>query len=89
MMVLFVRMDVVIVDFIKNGGGSFWMVQYLCSFFFDEKVYFNSLYWCQGDMIEEFWIFDEVGGEKMFDVFLFVMISECIFFGVEEFFYNM
>lgn len=88
-MALLARTDAVIVDLTKNGGGSPRMVQYLCSFFFDKKVHLNSLYWRQGDTTEEFWTLDEIGGEKMPDVPLFVMTSEYTFSGAEEFSYNM
>ena len=88
-MALLHRTDAVIFDLRKNGGGSPRMVQYLCSFFFDEKVHLNSLYWRQGDETEEFWTLDEVGGVKMPDVPLFVITSDRTFSGAEEFSYNM
>lgn len=83
------RTDAVIFDLRKNGGGSPRMVQYLCSFFFDEKVHLNSLYWRDGDRTEEFWTLDEVGGDRMPDVPLFVITSNGTFSGAEEFSYNM
>ncbi|MEL6655651.1 MAG: S41 family peptidase [Bacteroidota bacterium] len=88
-MALLDRTDAVIFDLRRNGGGSPRMVQYLCSFFFDEKVHLNSLYWREGDVTEEFWTLDEVGGVKMPDVPLFVMTSDRTFSGAEEFSYNM
>ena len=81
--------DAMIVDLRKNGGGSPAMVQYLCSYFFDERTHLNSLYWRKGDRTEEFWTLDEVGGEKMGDVPLFVLTSSRTFSGAEEFAYNM
>ncbi|NRB47648.1 MAG: S41 family peptidase [Saprospiraceae bacterium] len=81
--------DAIIVDLRKNGGGSPAMVQYLCSYFFDERVHLNSLYWRQGDRTQEFWTLDEVGGKKLPDVPLFVLTSSRTFSGAEEFSYNM
>ncbi len=81
--------DAIIVDLRKNGGGSPAMVQYLCSYFFDERVHLNSLYWRQGDRTEEFWTLDQVGGKKLPDVPLFVLTSSRTFSGAEEFSYNM
>lgn len=81
--------DAFIVDLRKNGGGSPAMVQYLCSYFFNERVHLNSLYWRQGDQTEEFWTLEEVGGKKMPDVPLFVLTSSRTFSGAEEFSYNM
>jgi len=83
------RSDAVIVDLTKNGGGSPAMVQYLCSYFFDKVVHLNSLYWRDGDRTQEFWSLEKVGGEKMPDVPLFVIISNKTFSGAEEFSYNL
>ena len=65
------------------------MVQYLCSYFFDERVHLNSLYWRRGDRTEEYWTLEEVGGKKLPDVPLFVLTSSRTFSGAEEFSYNM
>ncbi|MFZ1786796.1 MAG: S41 family peptidase [Saprospiraceae bacterium] len=81
--------DAVIIDLTKNGGGDPAMVQYLCSYFFAQKLHLNSLYYREGDRTEEFWTLVEVGGNKMVDIPLFVMIGEETFSGAEEFSYNM
>lgn len=81
--------DAIIIDLRNNGGGSPDMVQYLCSYFFAEKVHLNSLYFRQGDRTIDFWTLDEVGGTKMPDVPLFVLTSDQTFSGAEEFSYNM
>ena len=88
-MKLMARTDAVIVDLSKNGGGSPIMVQYLCSYFFDQKIHLNSLYWREGNETREFWTLDEVDGIKMPDVPLFIITSNRTFSGAEEFSYNM
>ncbi len=88
-MKLMSRTDAVIIDLSKNGGGSPRMVQYLCSYFFDQKLHLNSLYFREGNRTEEFWTLDKVGGDKMPDVPLFVITSDRTFSGAEEFSYNM
>ena len=88
-MYLMASTDAIIIDLRKNGGGDPSMVQYLCSYFFDEKVHLNSLYWREGDRTDDFWTLDEVGGQKMPDVPLFVLTSSRTFSGAEEFAYNM
>ncbi len=88
-MKLMSRTDAIIIDLRKNGGGSPSMVQYLCSYFFDEKLHLNSLYWREGNETREFWTLDKVGGIKMPEVPLFVMTSSRTFSGAEEFSYNM
>lgn len=81
--------DAIIIDLRKNGGGDPATVQYLCSFFFEEKLHLNSLYWREGDRTHEFWTLDKVGGKKMPDVPLFVLTSDRTFSAAEEFSYNM
>lgn len=81
--------DAIIIDLRNNTGGSPVMVQYLCSYFFDEHLNLNNLYFRRGDELHEFWTLDEVGGIKMPDVPLFVMTSDKTFSGAEEFAYNM
>ncbi len=88
-MKLLSQADAIIIDLSKNGGGDPAMVQYLCSHFFDEKVHLNSLYFREGDRTIEFWTLDEVEGEKLPDVPLFVITSSRTFSGAEEFSYNM
>jgi hypothetical protein len=88
-MKLISRTDAVIIDLSKNGGGSPNMVQYLCSYFFDQKLHLNSLYWREGNETREFWTLDEVGGNKMPDIPLFVITSKRTFSAAEEFSYNM
>lgn len=83
------RADAIIIDLTQNGGGSPRMVQYLCSYFFDDHRHLNSLYWRQGDVTEEFWTLEQVNGTKLPDVPLFVMTSNRTFSGAEEFSYNM
>ncbi|MCR9286446.1 MAG: S41 family peptidase [Bacteroidetes bacterium] len=88
-MKLMSRADAIIIDLSKNGGGSPNMVQYLCSYFFDQKLHLNSLYYREGDRTEEFWTLEKVEGEKMPEVPLFVITSSRTFSGAEEFSYNM
>lgn len=88
-MKLLSKSDAIIVDLRKNGGGSPAMVQYLCSYFFDEKIHLNSLYWRRGDRTEDFYTLDTVNGKKLPDVPLFIMTSNYTFSGAEEFSYNM
>ncbi|HYF03080.1 MAG TPA: S41 family peptidase, partial [Patescibacteria group bacterium] len=81
--------DAIIIDLRKNGGGSPEMVQYLCSYFFDEKVHLNSIYHREGNWTKDYWTLEKVNGKKMPDVPLFVLTSNYTFSGAEEFSYNM
>lgn len=88
-MSLIAMTDAVIIDLSQNGGGDPAMVQYLCSYFFDEVVHLNSLYFRESGDTIKFHTLEEVGGEKMADVPLFVITGERTFSGAEEFSYNM
>ena len=88
-MKLMSQADAVIIDLTHNGGGDPSTVQYLCSFFFEEIIHLNSLYYRQGERTVEYWVLPEVGGRKMADIPMYVMISEETFSGAEEFSYNM
>ncbi len=81
--------DAVIIDLRKNGGGDPATVQYLCSYFFNERLLLNSLYWREGDQTEEFWTLEQVKGDKLPDVPLFILTSNFTFSAAEEFSYNM
>ena len=88
-MKLLSQTDAVIIDLTKNGGGDPSMVQYLCSYFFDKKTHLNSLYYREGDRTQEYWTLEKVGGKKMVDIPLFIMIGEETFSAAEEFSYDM
>ncbi|MFC3092861.1 hypothetical protein DRW07_01410 [Alteromonas sediminis] len=88
-MSLLASSDALIIDLRKNGGGSPSTVQYLCSYFFDEKLLLNSLYWREGDVTDEFWTLESVNGQKLPEIPLYVLTSRRTFSGAEEFSYNM
>jgi predicted negative regulator of RcsB-dependent stress response len=80
---------VIIFDLRKNGGGNPDLIQYICSYFFDQPTHLNSLYWRKGDRTQEFWTYDQVEGKKMVDIPLYILTSNRTFSGGEEFCYNM
>jgi tetratricopeptide (TPR) repeat protein len=88
-MKLLAHSDAVIFDLRRNGGGNPNTIRLICSYFFDESTHLNSLYWREGDRTEEFWTLEEVEGERMADVPLFVLTSDYTFSGAEEFAYNL
>jgi len=81
--------DAIIIDLRHNLGGNPTMVQFLCSYFFDQPVHLNSIYWRRGDYTEEFWTFDSLEIKKRPDVPVFVLTSKKTFSGGEEFAYNL
>lgn len=81
--------DSMIIDLRKNGGGDPQMVQYLCSFFFKDRLLLNSLYWREGNVTNEFWTLDKVSGDKLPEMPLYILTSGYTFSAAEEFSYNM
>jgi tetratricopeptide (TPR) repeat protein len=81
--------DALIIDLRTNTGGSVQMVQYLCSYFFDQPTRLNNYYWRRGDYQEEFWSLDSVNGKQRPDVPLIILIGPETFSAGEEFAYNL
>jgi C-terminal processing protease CtpA/Prc len=77
-----------IIDLRRNGGGSPDMVQYLCSYFFDDRIHLNSLYYRTTNQTTDYYTI-AVNGKKMPKVPLFILTSTLTFSGAEEFCYNM
>lgn len=81
--------DAIIFDLRKNGGGNPELIQLMCSYLFDEKVHLNSLYWREGDQTVEYWTLDQIEGERMPNIPVYVLTSHYTFSGAEEFTYNL
>ncbi len=88
-MALLKTSDALIIDLRKNGGGDPHLVQYLSSYFFEQRLLLNSLYWRKGDITNEFWTLDKVDGIKLATVPLYILTSGRTFSAAEEFSYNM
>jgi tetratricopeptide (TPR) repeat protein len=81
--------DAVIFDLRRNEGGSPGMVQFLSSYLFAEPTHLNTLYFREGDRVEEYWTLPDVPGAKLPDVPVFVLTSAKTFSAAEEFSYNL
>ncbi len=80
--------DALIIDMRKNVGGSPLGVQYLCSYFFDEKILLNTIYSRVEDKTNELWTLP-VNGVKRPNIPLFILTSDQSFSGAEAFPYNL
>lgn len=87
-MSLLASTDAIIVDLQNNGGGNPKTVNYLCSYFLENNVLINTLYFRQENRKDKV-ITHEVNGKKMINVPLFVITGPKTFSGAEEFSYNM
>ena len=81
--------DALIIDLRENRGGNPAMVQYICSYFFDQPILLNSFYWRRGDYVEEFWTLSNISGKKRPKVPIFILTSGSTFSAGEEFAYDL
>lgn len=80
--------DVIIFDMRRNGGGDPNTVNYLSSYFFEEKLLLNSIYSRAQNHTEEMWVVD-VKGKKRPKVPVYILTSTYTFSGAEDFSYTM
>ncbi len=80
--------DAIIFDLRKNGGGSAVMIQFISSYFFQEKTHLNSFYNRKTGELTEFWTFDDIDGKKRPHVPVYILTSDFTFSAAEEFAYN-
>ncbi|WP_106791357.1 S41 family peptidase [Aquimarina sp. Aq78] len=80
--------DAIIIDMRRNGGGSPTTVNYLSSYFFNEKLLLNTIYSRATDHTEELWVAD-VKGVKRSKVPVYILTSDYTFSGAEDFSYTM
>ena len=88
-MAFLANVDALIVDLRKNGGGNPEMIRFLSSYLFEVPTHLNSLYWRRGDRTDEFWTLEDIPGQRLADVPVFVLTSNFTFSGAEEFSYNL
>lgn len=81
--------EAIIFDLRPNYGGSPKRVQYLASYFFDEKVLLNTIYWRGIDSTIEFWSLDEVSGKKRPNVPLYILTDRSTPSAAEGFTYGL
>ncbi|MBZ5708845.1 S41 family peptidase [Nannocystis pusilla] len=80
--------DGLIIDLRRNGGGAPEVVAYLCSYFFDEPVHLNDLYFRPADATRQFWT-APVPGKAYVDREIYVLTSKNTGSAAEEFAYNL
>lgn len=80
--------DAILIDMRRNGGGSPTTVNYLSSYFFNEKLLLNTIYSRATDHTEELWVAD-VKGVKRPKVPVYILTSDYTFSGAEDFSYTM
>jgi hypothetical protein len=89
-MSLLSHMDAIIVDLRSEVmGGRPETVQYICSYFFDKPTLLETTYFRKDDITEEWWTLENVEGERMPDVPLYILTDKDVFSAGESFAYNL
>lgn len=81
--------NAIIFDLRDNTGGDTKYMTYLFSYFFENPTHINSIYWRDRDLTAEYWTEKNIGGKKMTDIPLYVLINKNTFSGAEEFAYDL
>lgn len=81
--------DALIIDLRDNGGGDPAMVAQLCSYFFEDRVHLNDLYFRPQDSTEQFHTLSYLPGKRYLDKDVYILTSSRTFSAAEEFTYNM
>lgn len=88
-MMFLANTDALIIDLRNNQGGEPDLVQYLASYFFDDKpVLINSLYYRKKNKTDEYWTVP-VKGSKYIDKPVFILINNSTFSAGEELAYDL
>ncbi len=78
-----------IIDLRDNHGGSPEMVATLCSYFFDQSVHLNDIYWREGDSTRQYWTSTSVAGPRYLEREVYVLTSSRTASAGEEFAYDL
>ncbi|MCK8520207.1 S41 family peptidase [Aquimarina sp. D1M17] len=80
--------DAIIIDMRRNGGGSPITVNYLSSYFFEEKLLLNTIHSRADNHSEEMWVVKTIGPKRP-KVPVYILTSKKTFSGAEDFSYTM
>jgi hypothetical protein len=82
--------DALIIDLRYNGGGVPGTAQLLISYLFPETpVHYHSIYWRQGNRIQEFWTLPYVPGRRYVGKPVYVLMGKGTLSAPESFAYSL
>ena len=87
---LLANTDALIIDLRRNMGGSPAMVALLATYFFPtEPIHLNSIFWREGERLQEWWTLPCVAGPRYLGKPVFILTSGQTFSAAEEFAYDL
>jgi hypothetical protein len=81
--------DAIIFDLRENHGGDPTMVQFICSYLFDQPTHLNDLWTRRDSSTRQFWTLPSVPGTRLVGKPAYVLTSKMTFSGGEEFTYDL
>jgi len=81
--------DALIIDLRKNTGGHPEMIEFITSYFFEDRVQLTGAYQRVTGGIQESWTLKDFYNKKMVDIPLFILISKKTISAPEGFTYNL
>jgi peptidase S41-like protein len=81
--------DAIIFDLRENHGGDPDMVQFICSYLFDQPTHLNDLWTRKDSSTHQYWTLSSVPGKRLADKPAYVLTSKTTFSGGEEFTYDL
>jgi tetratricopeptide (TPR) repeat protein len=81
--------NAIIIDLRENQGGSMEMIPFISSYFFPFPTQLTGIYYREQDLIQEIWTVENIEGERLLNVPLFLLVSRNSFSAAESFAYDM
>ena len=82
--------DALIIDLRQCGGSrSPDAIPFICSYFFENPVHLNDIYFRKKDAYKQFWTYSFVPGKKYLDKPIYILTSNSTFSGAEELAYDL
>jgi hypothetical protein len=82
--------DALIIDLRKCGGSrSPDAIPFICSYFFENPVHLNDIYFRKTDSYKQSWTYSYVPGKKYLDKPVYILTSNSTFSGAEELAYDL
>jgi len=90
MMNYFAHTDALIIDLRKCGGSrSPDAIPFICSYFFENPVHLNDIYFRKTDSYKQAWTYSYVPGKKYIGKPIYILTSNSTFSGAEELAYDL
>jgi C-terminal processing protease CtpA/Prc len=81
--------DGLIIDLRYNGGGVPGLAQLISTYLFEGPVHLHSIYWREGNRIQQYWTLPYVPGPRYLNKPVYILTSRSVFSAPESFAYSL